>query len=302
VNAFANLPARPDILFAALGVFAAVIVLLAIWHFYTVSIRPNRRGLSDPYYNREIAHYAASVNELLSGLWSADMNARLAALLVAKRLSDNRKEAAGIETILIAFIRHRLSADKRGEIFEDVRAALDLLSLPQLKRLREEHALNVDLSQADFRNVPLAGADFREMNLARCNFSGCNLSGAHMEKTNLSSASLNEADLTGAVLANAQAMGADFSRAAFAKCDLSGADLSGADLSDADLSGARLRGAKFQDTDISGAILIGAGGLSQKQLDDAFGDANTAVPDSLRFSTSRSRSRALGTVNPAQTS
>ena len=57
--------------------------------------------------------------------------------------------------------------------------------------------------------------------------------------------------------------------------DLANVSIPGANLeSHADLSGANLSG-----TDLSGANLLGARGLTQTQLDEACGDANTKLPE-----------------------
>ena len=41
--------------------------------------------------------------------------------------------------------------------------------------------------------------------------------------------------------------------------------------------------ANFTSTNIGGTILSEADGLSQEQLDQAFGDSGTAVPERMRF-------------------
>lgn len=68
----------------------------------------------------------------------------------------------------------------------------------------------------------------------------------------------------------------DFRGASFRDADLSGANLAHARLDNADLSGARLT-----ITSIRGADLSRAKGLTQRQLDEACGDAQTRVPAPL---------------------
>jgi uncharacterized protein YjbI with pentapeptide repeats len=65
--------------------------------------------------------------------------------------------------------------------------------------------------------------------------------------------------------------------------NLTGADLSGADLTGADFTEAVLRGARLNSANISGAVLVDTTGLEQKQLDEALGDSDTAVPEHFRF-------------------
>jgi Pentapeptide repeats (8 copies) len=81
-------------------------------------------------------------------------------------------------------------------------------------------------------------------------------------------------------LANVSIPGANLdSHADLIGANLSGTDLSGANLSNADLTGARLTKANLSGTDLSGANLLGARGLTQTQLDEACGDANTKLPE-----------------------
>ncbi|MER7815371.1 pentapeptide repeat-containing protein [Streptomyces sp. NPDC096153] len=80
--------------------------------------------------------------------------------------------------------------------------------------------------------------------------------------------------------------GADLLGAGLARADLHGADLRGACLIAADLSGADLRladllGADLRDADLSGADLTGSIFLTQPQLQQAKGDAETRLPSGL---------------------
>ena len=84
----------------------------------------------------------------------------------------------------------------------------------------------------------------------------------------------SHADLIGANLS-----GPDLSGASLGNADLFGARLVKANLSNADLTGARLTKANLSGTDLSGANLLGARGLTQTQLDEACGDANTKLPE-----------------------
>jgi uncharacterized protein YjbI with pentapeptide repeats len=73
---------------------------------------------------------------------------------------------------------------------------------------------------------------------------------------------------------------ADFSGASFRDTDLAGANLAHAKLDDADFTNADLSITSFKGTDLSHAR-----GLTQKQLDQACGDANTKPPFGLRIRT-----------------
>jgi uncharacterized protein YjbI with pentapeptide repeats len=142
--------------------------------------------------------------------------------------------------------------------------------------LRGANLINANLSDANLidanltanlSDANLSGADLRYANLTS-NLSDANLSGADLRGANLNNAYLGSANLSGAHLFRANLGGANLGRANLISANLSGAHLSGANLSDANLSGADLR-------DDLGVVV----GLTQTQLDEACGDANTKPPE-----------------------
>src|SRR5262245_63042919 len=87
-------------------------------------------------------------------------------------------------------------------------------------------------------------------------------------------------DLSRTNLRRAVLAGADLGKARLDDADLSGADLSGANLGQANMTGARLAGA-----DLSGAWLGDARGLTQEQINRAYGHTTTVLPDHLALPT-----------------
>jgi uncharacterized protein YjbI with pentapeptide repeats len=215
----------------------------------------------DDNQNRVLA-YRDTYEPLFADLWSNEMHRRLAALFVAQRTAKSVNEARGLGAVLISFIRRRLAGEE-GESFEDVRLALTILSSAPVRRAQVESGQALDLSGIDFRGAVLSGVDLTGFRLAQCVFDRCRLAGAKLVGSDLSGASLMGADLHGT--------------------DLRRADLSEADVTDADFSAARVASANFTNTNIGGAILSEANGLTQEQLDVAFGDGGTAVPERMRF-------------------
>jgi hypothetical protein len=97
---------------------------------------------------------------------------------------------------------------------------------------------------------------------------------------------LRSTDLRGANLRGAHLEGARLDRAHLVRADLTGAHLEGARLDRAHLKGADLRGAHLEDAylekaHLEGALLADALGLSQIQLYEALGDAETKLPEGL---------------------
>jgi len=98
---------------------------------------------------------------------------------------------------------------------------------------------------------------------------------------NFSFARLRHASLRFATLTGANLEMADLSDADLSDARLDGANLSGADLSEALLDRANFAGAKFGGVNLSGASLLEARNLTQGQIDEALGDALTALPPHL---------------------
>jgi uncharacterized protein YjbI with pentapeptide repeats len=140
------------------------------------------------------------------------------------------------------------------------------------------------LVEYDLRGANLKYADLHDANLI-----GAKLIGAELHIANLSHATMHDADLTVADLTDADVSDADLIAADLDEAKLIGVKLIGSRLSRANLSGADLSGADLSAPPIDGArgaVLIGADlssakHLSQRQLDQTCGDANTKLPEGL---------------------
>lgn len=192
----------------------------------------------------------------------------------------------------------------------DLRDA-DLSHTPlRRKDLRYAAGSKAKLTAADLRDADLSRADFQ-----RASFAGADLESADLEGTDLDSAGFRNACLRKAVMRDADMEDADFrfaylgrtdlrspflTRADFSFASLHGADLRGADLSGADFRGASLRcfaahkkelspridcanleGALLRGVRFEGADLEHVHGLTQAQLAEACGDAETRLPSGL---------------------
>lgn len=107
-------------------------------------------------------------------------------------------------------------------------------------------------------------------------------------KDKLQGADLSHHKLMKARLQGANLAGADLSFAYLMRADLTGADLSGVDFTNAVLSEATLQGANLEDADFTEAYLCGVD-LSQTrnlicdQLELAYLDRETLLPDTLKI-------------------
>ena len=113
----------------------------------------------------------------------------------------------------------------------------------------------------------LADADLKGAILAFANLCEADLKGANLFMTDL-----READLRGATLAFAN----------LREADLSGAYLREAELSMADLRGATLAEANLNGTLLDRANLTQVTGLTQEQINEAWGDKDTELPEGLQ--------------------
>jgi hypothetical protein len=151
-----------------------------------------------------------------------------------------------------------------------------LRGFPSRAILNGVHLVGAVLSHADLSDVRLdsanlAGArltlaDLAGANLSRANLEGANLVGSHLSEAILDSANLDGAGLNGAYLDDAR---------------LNGARLNGARLDGVNFLWASLYGADLRDASLSGADLRAAFGLTREQIESAWIDERTALPEDL---------------------
>jgi uncharacterized protein YjbI with pentapeptide repeats len=157
--------------------------------------------------------------------------------------------------------------------------------------LEEAKLQGAKLEKADLAGAKLNEADLDYSHLEAANLSSAELKGAHLGGAHLQDAKLNGADLKGAQFFDAHLEGADLTSCEVAGAQFSGAHLQGAnlmscDLTEANLENANLENAILENAELKGSKLSGANlkdvkGLTQGQLNKAFGDANTKLPPGL---------------------
>ena len=132
------------------------------------------------------------------------------------------------------------------------------------------HATTMSLAAAD----PVAVASIRsgKHDCPHCVLVGADLTNQCVKHGNLEGADFDRARLVLMCMSFADFRGASF-RAA---------DLSGANLAHALLAGADLTGAEMAITSVKGTDLTHVKGLTQAQLNDACGDAETKVPSGFK--------------------
>jgi uncharacterized protein YjbI with pentapeptide repeats len=159
----------------------------------------------------------------------------------------------------------------------DIQAILDVLNRREEDHVPEQHQVLLDLHEANLQGANLHGALLLEANLIDATLLGANLLIANLLRANLLRANLKEAYLQEAKLQGAELEGANLIDA-----NLIDANLIDANLQGANLQGANLQRANLQRANLQGADLVGAINLAQAQIEDAFGDKDTKLPEDLQ--------------------
>jgi uncharacterized protein YjbI with pentapeptide repeats len=146
---------------------------------------------------------------------------------------------------------------------------------------REAVLRRADLTRAHLEGAILARAHLEGAMLVGVHFEGAGLMGANLEGALLYDAHLERADLRAARLQDASLHEAHLEGAWLTGTHLEGARLSAAHLERANFDGAHLEGASLVGANLEGANLRGAEGLTQTQIDAAFGDTRTQLPEGL---------------------
>jgi hypothetical protein len=149
----------------------------------------------------------------------------------------------------------------------------------------------LDLREGVLRGGDLHGAHLEHADLRRAHLEYADLRGAHLEQAELFQAHLEHADLRGTHLEHAALVMAhleciDLRWAHLEHATLVGAHLENASLDEANLKGtnlgdAHLKDARLTRAHLEGADLTGVEGLTQKQIEEALGDAETKLPEGL---------------------
>lgn len=156
----------------------------------------------------------------------------------------------------------------------DIQAILDVLGRRDEDLVPKESRIEIGL----FRT-----------RLERANLYQASLKGANLHQANLKGASLYQANLEGANLHQANLYQANLYKANLEEADLEEANLEGAFLKEANFWGADLQRANLRGADLEGANLDHTTGLNRRQLEQAFGDETTTLPEGFESPQSWSR-------------
>ena len=173
----------------------------------------------------------------------------------------------------------------------DVQAALTVIGRRSEKQREFEMRIESENADAggfrlDLRGCGLTSIDLRGLRFEGADLSGSCLEGAVLNSAHLEGAMLNSAHLEGAMLIETHLEGAMLSYAHLEGAVLGNAHLEGAMLSYVHLEGARLDDAHLEHAalglaHLEGAYLTFVETLTQGQLNSAYGDESTKLPNGL---------------------
>jgi len=196
---------------------------------------------------------------------------RLGGIYALERIAKDSRERdySTVMEVLTAYARENAPYTSREEAAEQEEAGeQDKADEPQKVAFPQEQRAAIraiaDVIRRLHEEDGVTEEHLVRLDLHNTNLLGANLRGANLRGANLSEANLSEANLSRVIL-----MGSDLSRADLQGAELTAAILRGVDFSEANLSRANL----------SEADLFVAKELTQEQLEQANGDATTALPE-----------------------
>lgn len=152
--------------------------------------------------------------------------------------------------------------------------------------LSDANLSGADLSRADLSQALLRNTNLPRVNFSRANLTEARLNSAHCPRARMSNTILVRADCTNAHFELSSFLGANLFEAALHRTNLirttfSGAALAYANFSGADLSNSNLAESNARYVDEDGLRYGAASGLTQNQIDLAYGNAATVLPAGL---------------------
>lgn len=129
-----------------------------------------------------------------------------------------------------------------------------------------------------------ANCDLFQVDLSYQELEGRNFSGARLRQANLSLSTVDKSRFNGANMSVVNAFGIRAEQADFSDVDFEDAVLVGGSFNSAKFANAKLRNTNFSGSDLSTAT-----GLTQAQLNEACGDADTKLPKGLMVPACESR-------------
>lgn len=253
---------RKDLVLALAQILGGTALLSGLY-FTWRTLKINREGQITERFTRAIEQLGATMNG------DKNMEMRLGGIYALARITrESPEDHWPIMEILTAYLRQhaRLGLDEARTPPEMV---------PDPEKLERPPDVQAIVSIIRNRSTYFHHGEPDRLKLSYTNLSLTYLEDAHLESVDLEHSRLWWSYLNGAHLDEAALTGADLRNAFLENANLIGATLHKADL------GAMVEGANLNEAKLGGADLRKALGLTQDQLDQAYGNEDTQIPDNL---------------------
>jgi uncharacterized protein YjbI with pentapeptide repeats/uncharacterized membrane protein len=195
------------------------------------------------------------------------------------RLGDNLSVVARAQTLTL--LGRLADGERKRSVLQFLHEAGLIDRTYPIVNLEGANLEGAYLEGAYLQGAYLQGAYLHLASFEGANLHLANLKRAYLEEANLKAANLEEANLEEAYLEGANLEEAYLEGANLEGAYLGGAYLGGAYLGGAYLGGANLEGANLEGAYLGGAYLLGTLNLMQRQIDQAFGDEKTTLPEGI---------------------
>ncbi len=259
-NAPTRFEQREDFWTLYFFVIAGVVALLGVW-FTWRRVAAAEQTAAAAESNVRVAQEGQITERFtraIEQLGRKELEVRLGAIYALERIArDSERDHWPVMEILTAYVRERSPWKDDAPPKKDPKPTTDIQAvLTVIGRRKEEHREREEQRRLNLQNVDLRGADLGSAHLERALLDEAHLEDARLGRAHLERASLFRAHLEGALLFRAH--------------------LEGALLVAAHLEGAWLVGALPEHADLTAAT-----GLTVAQVNTAYLDAKTRLPDYL---------------------
>ena len=276
-----------QILVQLVGGLALLCGLYFTWRTLWTSqetLRVNQKTLETTQQGQITERFTKAIEQLGD---TERLMVRLGGIYALERIArDSERDHWAVMEVLTAFVREQRPAldstsgeKERKESLPERKPPPDIQAILTVIGRRTRTLGNGETQTLDLRD-----ANLQDANLANAQLQGALLAGAQLQDVNLANAQLQGALLMGAQLQGAFLVDARLQGANLANARLQGAFLVGAQLQSACLMGAQLQDANLRNAQLQGADLTAVINLTQDQLNMAYTNENTILPEGMQQS------------------
>lgn len=262
-------------------IFGGIVILVGLY-FTWQELVATRQTLELTQQRQITERFAKAIEQLRND----KLEVRLGAIYSLERIArDSQIDRGPIINLLTAFVRQNAPSSEVERVCGTSKASgvlpLFLLNPPISEDIQAIMTV-IGRRTWTFGNGEEYPIDLRHTDLRGARLSGANLKGALLIHSNLEGAILDRANLEAANISGANLECVILNNSHMAGTILSGSGLFHAILSEANLRGARFDGTTLTQADLRGADLTDAKYLTPDQINRAFIDEKTKLPNDFK--------------------